>query len=106
MYAVIRRYSCDPEELSELLHRIDADFLPRIEDEPGFVDYQAVALGNSGFATISMFETEQGCNASTLAAADFIRRELPDSSVERMDAFGGAVMVSRAGSRLLEPMHH
>jgi hypothetical protein len=39
-------------------------------------------------------------------AAEWIKQELSDIEIERLDASSGEIMVSRAESEVLEPAHH
>jgi hypothetical protein len=39
-------------------------------------------------------------------AAEFVREHLAEFQIERLDVFGGEVMVSRAAGKVLVPAHH
>jgi hypothetical protein len=39
-------------------------------------------------------------------AAEFVREHLEAFQIERLEVFGGEVMVSRAAEKVLEPAHH
>lgn len=106
MYASVRRYRVDPGQADELLHRIDAEFLPGLEQRDGFVAYQVVYDDQDRLTTITTFFDQQAAADSALLAAEWIRDNLQDYDIERLDVVNGEVAVSRAGSALLEPAHH
>jgi len=106
MYATIRRYRGQADEMDELLHKIDTDFAQTMEEMDGFVAYECVDDGKGGLCTISVFRDRAAAEASTDAAAAWIRAELSDYKIERLDVFTGEVSVSRARSEMLEPAHH
>ena len=45
MYASVRKYEIHPERVEEFMHRLDAQFAPRLERTPGFVAYQVIDGG-------------------------------------------------------------
>jgi hypothetical protein len=63
--------------MDDAMHLADTEFADRLAEEPGSVDYQAVAVGDD-------------------MAAEFVRQHMEAYQVERLDVFGGEVMVSRA----------
>jgi hypothetical protein len=105
MYSSIRRYSADPSQIDELMHRIDAQFCSMIEDQPGFVAYQALDCGEGTCVTVTTFRDRDSAEASLETAAGFIRDSLSDIPIERVDARTGEAKVSRAVAEMLEPAH-
>jgi hypothetical protein len=106
VYAMIRRYSADADAIDEIAHRVDMEFAETISAEPGFVDYQVVDCGNGTICSITMFDSEEGARRSNQMAAQWVEESLADLRLERTDAFGGEVLVSRAADAVLEPAHH
>jgi hypothetical protein len=92
-----------PVHCMPTLERGDADPL---SEEPGFVDYQVMDTGDGTVTSVTIFEDEERCLRSNDMAAAFVREHLRDFQIERLDVFGGEVMVSRAAERVLEPAHH
>jgi hypothetical protein len=106
MYANVRRYRCDPDQMDDILHLVDTDFADRITSQSGFCDYQAIDCGDGRLMTISIFDDEVAAEESSELAARFIRRRLSDFQIERTDVTTGEVKVSRAAQQILEPAHH
>jgi hypothetical protein len=106
MYATIRRYSVDEQQMDELLHKIDTEFAEMVSGRDGFVAYQALDGGDGHLTTITVFTDEEASMNTNLLAAQWIRDSLGSIGIERTEAFGGSVAVSRAAQALLEPAHH
>jgi hypothetical protein len=103
---MIRRYRVDRGKVDEVAHRVDVDFADTLTREPGFVDYQVIDCGDGTIISVTMFETEEGARRSTQLAGEWVEDSLADIRLERTEAFGGEVLVSRAESAVLEPAHH
>ena len=46
MYASFRRYRMGAGSIDDAMHLADTEFADRLAEQPGFVDYQAVAMGD------------------------------------------------------------
>jgi hypothetical protein len=106
MYASFRRYRMGAGSMDDAMHIADTELADRLAEEPGFVDYQVVATSDDMIMSMTIFDSEDQCLASNDLAAEFVREHLQAFQVERLDVFGGEVMVSRAAERVLEPAHH
>ncbi len=106
MYATFRRYRMGAGSMDDAMHLADTELADRLAEQPGFIDYQAVDTGDGTIMSVTICENEEQCLATNDMAADFVREHLPDFQVERLEAFGGEVMVSRAAEKVLEPAHH
>ena len=106
MYASIRRYRMGAGSMDDAMHLADTQLADRLAEEPGFVDYQVVATGDDTITSMTIFEDEEQCLASNDMAAEFVREHLGPFQIERLDVFGGEVMVSRAAEKVLQPAHH
>ena len=106
MYASVRRYTVAPDSMDELMHRVDAGFAEKISQQPGFCSYQAIAAGDTTCITVTCFREETDAHDSADMAAEWIKQELADIEIERLDASSGEIMVSRAESEVLEAAHH
>jgi hypothetical protein len=106
MYATFRRYRMGAGSMDDAMHLADTEFADRLAEAPGFVDYQAVAVGDDMILSTTIFEDEDQCLASNDMAAEFVRDHLQEFQIERLDVWGGEVMVSRAADKVLEPAHH
>ncbi len=110
MYASVRKYGVDADRVDELMHLVDEKFAPRLEQMPGFVAYQAIDAGpdrggESRVFTITVCSDREAAERSAEIAAEFVRDELPEMRVERLEAATGAVSVNRAVSEVLEAGH-
>ncbi len=110
MYASVRKYSLDADQVEQMMHRVDELFADRLEGMPGFVAYQAIDAGldRSGEGTVftvTIFTDRETAERSAELAAEFVREELADMGIERLEAATGAVSVNRAASEVLEPGH-
>jgi hypothetical protein len=106
MYASIRRYRMGAGSMDDAMHLADTELADRLAEEPGFVDYQVVATGDDSIVSVTIFEDEDQCLASNDMAAEFVREHLAPFQIERLEVFGGEVMVSRAAEKVLQPAHH
>ncbi len=55
--------------------------------------------------TLTTFRDSEGAEDSVATAAAWVRDNLSDVEIERVDAFMGEAKVSRAGAEMLEPAH-
>jgi hypothetical protein len=110
MYASVRKYGVHADQVADLMHRVDEKFVGRLEQMPGFISYQAIDAGTdrSGegrLFTVTICSDRDAAERSAEIAADFVRDELSDMEVERVEAATGEVSVSRAQSDVLEAAH-
>jgi hypothetical protein len=105
MFASVRTYRCEPDQVEDLLGIVDSDFIPMISERPGFCGYQVIDCGDGSLVTISCFSGSEEAEASTALASNFISEKLQEFDVERTDAKAGAIRVSVAAQEMLEPAH-
>lgn len=106
MFATIRRYeilTADAESgaKEQLLDIIRQDFMSRVSELPGFDGYFVLDTGSRGLATVSLFETEEGIDASTRLAADAVTRYAPIIRLGQPEITSGRVVMHRESSRLV-----
>ena len=106
MYASIRTYRVGAGVIDAVLHRVDRDFAEALAQEPGFVAYQALKIGDDRICSWSIFSGREQAEASNAIAAEWVADELSEFDIERMGVMSGEVMVSRARTEMLEPAHH
>ena len=106
MFATIRRYRLNAGSMDALLHEVDVGFAEMIQEKPGFVAYEVLDHGDNHITTISTFADRDAAEATTEAAAAWIRDNLADFDMERLDVITGELVVSRAREALLVPAHH
>jgi hypothetical protein len=110
MYASVRKYLMDAERVDELMHRVDEEFCPRLEEMPGFVAYQVIDAGEDRAGkgvlfTVTVCRDGDSAERTIDMAAEFVADELAGIEIERLEAAAGAVKVSRAVSEMLEAAH-
>jgi hypothetical protein len=104
-YCAVRRYLLRTGSIDEVLRRVDTSFAETVQGVDGFRGYALLELGNDELVSLSFFRDRAGVEASDELAARFVREELPDFDLERIDARAGDVRVSRAGAEVLVPAH-
>jgi len=107
MHCSVRTYRVGAgTSMDDLAHIVDEGFADRLAGEPGFMAYEFFQAADGTLVTMSVFESEEGARRSIELAADFVREELADFDIERLDAKMGEVLVSRAAEGVLQPTHH
>lgn len=77
MHTVIRRYE-GAGDSAEVARRAVEEFGPMLRDRPGFQGYYVVDAGDGVLATISVFDTEAAALETTVAAAAWVRENIPE----------------------------
>jgi hypothetical protein len=96
MHASVRKYKVDQGQMDQLSQRITDTFVPRVSESPGFVAYYVVDAGNGILITVTVGDDPEIVERSTEMAAEFVRDELADIEIERVEAAHGDVTVSQA----------
>jgi hypothetical protein len=105
-FARVRTYKLDDDELSEVVWRIvDSRLAERIAELDGFVAYFVFSSGTGELTSVSVFRDRAAATESDEIALGFVRDQLADLSIQRTDALGGEIVVSRVTDALLEPIH-
>jgi hypothetical protein len=73
MYAAIRHYKFEAKFGPDIDKGVKKTFLPLLKKIPGFVAYYWVDTGIGEGASISVFKSKKGADASINAAAEFVR---------------------------------
>jgi hypothetical protein len=91
MYAAIRRYEvADRDTASELVRRGYEGLRPILAGRAGFVAYELV-VGESSFASISVFENLVTAEESNAVAAIWVRKNLPEFELGEPEITAGRV---------------
>jgi hypothetical protein len=100
MYAVVRRYTIKPGGAAELGARVEREFVPIIKSVPGFVSYMYLEggqeWGRDVLATISVFESREGAEASVRAAAKWVGDNLSEFEPSQPGVTAGEVIFRSA----------
>jgi hypothetical protein len=95
MHASVRKYKADPSQIDEVSGRVAETFVPRVSAVSGFVGYYLVDAGNGIVITVTLGDDSEAVETSTELAADFVRDELSEIEIERVEAAHGEVTVSQ-----------
>jgi hypothetical protein len=72
MYASIRRYKYETGTAAEVNRFVKEALVPRIKELAGFLAYYAIETEEGVWASISVFETQEGMEKSNALAAEFL----------------------------------
>ena len=78
MFGTVRLYEMTQDWDDQLLERLENDFVPAIDELPGFVAYYSLEAGARVFASVTIFEDRAGAEASNRLAAQYVQRNLAD----------------------------
>jgi hypothetical protein len=96
MHASVRKYQVVEDQIAELSRRIEETFAPRLSGIPGFGGYYVVDATHGIVITVTLGDDAAAVERSTELAAEFVRDELADLELERVEAAHGEVTVERA----------
>ena len=106
MFASVRRYTVGAGSIDSLMHRVDEEFAPAVSQEPGFVGYFALDMGDGNVETISIFHDKAAADASNELAAEYVREKLDEFHLTRTAVSGGGeILVSRLTREALDDAH-
>ncbi len=100
MFASVRHYtpttgSVTKSDFDALKQRIENEFVPLIQDVPGFHCYYAVNVDDRELVTISLFETRAGATESTRRAADYVKNDPLRDRLSTPEVLEGELMVAK-----------
>jgi hypothetical protein len=94
MHAVIRRYEgADQKRIKDAMRQVDAEMVPILRKVPGFLGYYALDAGKGEIASITLFETREGAEASTREAKDWVAKNLRDVVPQPPQVTAGEVLI-------------
>jgi hypothetical protein len=96
MHASVRKFKVDIERMDEVLRRLAEGFVPRIAELPGFTAYHAVDAGHGILIAVTFGDDLEAVERTTEIGVEFVRDELSDVEIERVEAAHGEVRVSQA----------
>jgi hypothetical protein len=95
MYATLRVYEMTEDWDEALQERLERDFIPALEQLPGFLAYYSLEAGPRLFASVTIFRDRAGAEGSNRLAADYIQRRLADRFPSPPEITSGPVRTSR-----------
>jgi hypothetical protein len=98
MYAAIRKYRVT--DAAEIARRVKDEFVPTVQDVPGFIAYYVVDPGDGRLASVTVCEDKTGVDESTTRAADWVKERLASLIESGPEITAGEVTVehSRVGT--------
>ena len=105
MQASIRKYRMSPDQVPEALHLADERFAPRLEEMDGFEAYDLIDCGDGVILSITICDDQRAVERSVELAGEFVRDDLADFDIERVEMLEGTMSVSRTREAMLEPAH-
>ena len=95
MQASIRKYKVDQGQMDEISRRVEETFVSQVSAVPGFVAYYVIDAGNGILIAVTVGDDADVVQQSADMAAEFVRDELSDVEIERVEAASGEVTVSQ-----------
>jgi len=94
MFSSIRRYTVKQGTVEELTRRVQEGFVPIVRNMPGFRGYYLVNGGPEVLIAISVFDNADGALASNEQAADWVRKNILDTTAGKPEVIVGDVVIS------------
>jgi heme-degrading monooxygenase HmoA len=94
MFSSIRRYTVKQGTVEELTRRVQEGFVPIVRSMPGFRGYYLVNGGPEVLIAISVFDDADGALASNEQAADWVRKNILDTTAGKPEVIVGDVVIS------------
>lgn len=94
MYIAIRRYQIDGKSIDEVTRHVRGPFLSLLKQQPDFLGYYWLKLGDTVYASISIYKDQIGAEESTRLAADYVKQHLEPLISKRLEIQTGEVLVA------------
>jgi heme-degrading monooxygenase HmoA len=94
MYLTIRNYQDEAADVVEQVTQRQESIVQLMRGIDGFVAYYLLDPGNGGIATVSVFETREGVEESTRAAAKWVAENVARWAPNPPMVVQGSVAVS------------
>lgn len=96
MHATYRKLKVNPNAAAEVAALIESEYLPLLNDVPGFLSYTLVELVDDEITSIGVFETEQSAAEANAKAQSWVAERLRPLVASPLEAAEGAVLVHRS----------
>ncbi len=77
-YTRITTYDLTNGTFDELTNMVEKGILPTFEREPGFVNFGVVDIGDHKVVSISIWDTREAAEKSSLIAASWVKENISD----------------------------
>jgi hypothetical protein len=92
MNAAVRTYRVS--DIDTLVSKVESDFVPRVKEIDGFVGYYVIDGGEGTAVSVTVGQTAEAVDASTTAAAEWVRENVADIIEGPPQVVTGQVRVS------------
>ncbi len=96
MYARVNAYTCRPGALDEVLRRVEAEQVPILRAQPGFLSYEFVRTGPDTGLSISRWASTADAERSGGPSGAWVRETVADTIVDS-HTHSGEVVITTAG---------
>lgn len=76
MYAVMRRIKVQPHLIEMLVERTERNYVPMLKNEPGFIEFSVVRVGENEAVSISIFESREEAEEGNRKALEWAREQI------------------------------
>ncbi|MFI7588213.1 antibiotic biosynthesis monooxygenase [Spongisporangium articulatum] len=94
MFATYRKLKVNPGSAAEVAALIQAEYMPLLDDVPGFVSYTLVDLGDDEITSIGVFQSAESAAEANARAKSWVGERLSPFVATPLDAREGAVLVN------------
>jgi hypothetical protein len=91
MFAVVRHYRFKEEDSDRIDKLVREGFVPLIKKANGFIRYYWLDTGEGEGASFSVFRDKAGADESVRLAADFVKNNLSDLTIQKPEVIEGPV---------------
>ena len=78
MFAIIRRYQGKKGAVQGIGDQVQAELVPLVSTQPGFVSYTAIDAGNDVAVVVSVFRDKASAEAASKIAIDWVQQNMAD----------------------------
>lgn len=93
MYLTIRNYKVAPENVDEVVRRVDENWLEQVRRMSGFVSYYVARTGDGGLTSLTVFVDAEKAQLAQEASAEWVGGNLMDLDVQFQSMHEGPVVV-------------
>ncbi len=76
MYTIMRQITFKPGVMEEAARRTEEVFLPFLSNEPGFIEFYSIQVGEQTALSISIFDTKELAEEGNRRAFEWAREQL------------------------------
>ena len=98
MHATIRRYyGIDVTRINEVVGKVNDTLVPKLRELPGFTGYYLIEGSSGVLSSLSLFETSEQADQSTMLVSKWITDEKLDSAIPNAPKITSGTVVAHSG---------